>query len=60
MGPGDASGWYWTENTGSSRCARPSTEPSFRLTSATSPARRRLGSESVSTTNPWFCDVIET
>ena len=31
-GPGLASGWYWTEKTGSESCARPSTDPSFRLT----------------------------
>src|SRR5579875_3653736 len=31
-GPGAASGWYWTLNTGRSSRRRPSTTPSFRLT----------------------------
>ena len=35
-GPGQPSGWYCTENTGSSRWRRPSTDPSFRFTCETS------------------------
>src|SRR4029453_14368343 len=31
-GAGGASGWYWTENPGSSRCRMPSDVPSLRLT----------------------------
>ena len=51
-GPGLASGWYWTEKTGSESCARPSTDPSFRLTWLTRKPllrgnRRRVHLESV-------------
>ena len=35
-GPGDAFGWYCTEKSGSSVCARPSTVWSFRLTCVSS------------------------
>ena len=36
LGPGHASGWYWTEKMGSSLCVMPSTVPSLTLTCSTS------------------------
>src|SRR5262249_16069530 len=56
-GPGDASGWYCTENVGWFFTTRPSTVRSFRLTCVTS---ARSPSESGSTAKPWFCAVIST
>src|SRR6266404_978923 len=56
-GPGDASGWYCTENVGCPFTASPSQVRSFRLTCVIS-ARPR--SDSTSTAKPWFCAVIST
>ena len=58
VGPGQPSGWYWTLNTGSERWARPSTEPSLRLTWVTwkSPS----GTLAASTWNSWFWLVMWT
>src|SRR5437879_1059000 len=45
-GPGEASGWYWTENIGMSRQRRPSTASSFRLAwlTCTGPYERKIPS----------------
>src|SRR5436189_3808894 len=56
-GPGDASGWYCTENVGCTFTARPSQVRSFRLMCVVSAFPR---SDSTSTANPWFCAVIST
>ena len=56
-GPGEASGWYWTENTGHSLCVIPSIVWSFKFIEVT------LIEESIyacDTANPWFWDVIST
>ena len=57
-GPGDASGWYCTENIGYLRCRNPSRVLSFKLTWVISTSFSR--SDSVSTANPWFWEVIST
>src|SRR6266480_3091240 len=57
-GPGDASGWYCTENAGHSRWRSPSHVPSLRLTCVGSQPWR--ATDSGSTANPWFWAVIST
>src|SRR5205085_1700967 len=42
LGPGAASGWYWTEKTGSCRWRLPSTQLSLRLMCVTSTSAGRL------------------
>src|SRR3954469_23256417 len=56
-GPGEASGWYCTENTGLSLSAMPQFEPSK---SDTWVSTAFAGKLSRSTANPWFIEVIST
>ena len=56
-GPGEASGWYCTENTGRVLWRSPSTVPSYRFRCVTSTS---AGNDAGSTAKPWFCDVIST
>ena len=57
-GPGEASGWNWTENTGgavSQTLDRAVVEVDLRDLQPSS-----VGTVSSSTWNPWFCEVIVT
>src|SRR4029077_11355379 len=56
-GPGEASGWYCTENTGLSLSASPQFEPS---NSETWVCSALAGSVFESTAKPWFIEVIST
>src|SRR5262249_10238182 len=57
-GPGEASGWYWTQNMGSVLWRKPSTVPSLRFTCVTTPPL--ASSDFFSTAKPWFWLVIST
>src|SRR5439155_6333364 len=56
-GPGEASGWYCTENTGLSLSAMPQFEPSNSDTWVSTAFAGRLAR---STAKPWFIEVIST
>jgi hypothetical protein len=57
-GPGDASGWYWTENTGPTPQPEPRDRPVVQVHVRHLTTRR--SSEDRSTANPWFWLVIAT
>src|SRR5438105_15194916 len=68
-GPGEASGWYWTENMGMSRQRSPSTASSFKLAWLTCTGPYGVGQASplagasslpARTAKLWFCAVIST
>ena len=57
MGPGDASGWCWTENTGRSLSAMPALVPSNSETWVSITGSGKLAR---STVKPWFMETIST